>query len=155
MKYSGILLASRDLERTKQFYKKILHLRMTSDFGTNITLTGGISFQTLESWAEFLQKDVSNIRLKNMAVELFFEEDDMDGFMEILKSEQVELVHEMYTHAWGARTVRFYDPDNHVIEVSESLLFVVKRLKKEGMSISAIHDKTMLSEKIITRMLQK
>lgn len=155
MKYAGILFVSRDLERTKDFYWKLFGLRKISDFGTNITLKGGISFQTLDSWAEFLQKPIDSIQLENHASELFFEEDDMDGFLEKLKEYEVEVVHECYMHAWGARTIRFYDPDRHIIEVSESLPFVIQRLSKEGRSVEEIHEKTMLSIKMIERMLKK
>lgn len=55
----------------------------------------------------------------------------------------------------GAKTIRFYDLDHHIIEVSESLPFVVKRLQKEGMRVEEIHEKTMLSIKRIERMLKK
>ena len=56
MKYMGSLYAIDDKERTIAFYKEVCGLRVIQDFGTNFTMTGGISFQTRESWSGFLDK---------------------------------------------------------------------------------------------------
>ena len=44
MKYMGSLYAVDDKERTIAFYKEVCGLRVIQDFGTNFTMTGGISF---------------------------------------------------------------------------------------------------------------
>ena len=78
MKYKSPLIAVTDMERSKAFYKKYLCLDVEVDFGANVTLTGGIALQTLDSWRGFIGGiDVS---FKNNAVELYFEEDDFDTF---------------------------------------------------------------------------
>ena len=56
MRYRNPLLVVRDLERSKAFYRKVLGLRVVADFGANVTLTGGVCLQTLESWAGFIGK---------------------------------------------------------------------------------------------------
>ena len=52
MRYTGILLAVKDMETSKRFYHDVLGLDVVADFGANVTLTGGIALQTLEtcSW---------------------------------------------------------------------------------------------------------
>ena len=103
MHYGGVLFVSSDLHKTEDFYWRVLGLRKISDFGSNITLKGGIFFQSVESWAQFLQKPQKDIRLQHHAAELFFEEDDMEAFLQVLNDNNVTLVHEMYTHDWGGK----------------------------------------------------
>ena len=62
MKLKNPLLAVRDMERSKAFYKEVLGLRVVMDFGANVTLTGGLCLQTLDTWAEFLGKAAEAIR---------------------------------------------------------------------------------------------
>ena len=61
MKYMGSLYAIDDKERTIAFYKEVCGLRVIQDFGTNFTMTGGICFQTRESWSGFLDKEPNDI----------------------------------------------------------------------------------------------
>lgn len=49
MKPKNPLFAVSDLETSIRFYKEILGLHVLLDFGTNVTLTGGLSLQTCES----------------------------------------------------------------------------------------------------------
>ena len=56
MKYVAPLLVIDDMERSKQFYSEVLGLCVICDFGANVTLTGGMSLQTRESWKDFIHK---------------------------------------------------------------------------------------------------
>ena len=56
MKLKNPLLAVWDMERSKAFYQEVLGLHVVMDFGANMTLTGGLCLQTLETWAGFLGK---------------------------------------------------------------------------------------------------
>lgn len=52
MKYKNILLAVKDMKRSIDFYKEVLGLHVIMDFGANVTLTGGLCLQTLDSWSK-------------------------------------------------------------------------------------------------------
>ena len=134
MKYQSPLFAVSDLERSKAFYKKYLDMDVIVDFGANVTLTGGLSLQTLETWREFIGG--VEVRFKGNACEIYFEEDDFDEFLQ--KIDGLELVHPPLEHRWGQRVVRFYDPDGHIIEVGENLSAVTRRFADSGMSTSEI-----------------
>ena len=54
MKSGGMLLGVRDMKASLDFYREILGLEIIHDFGANVVLTGGLSLQTLETWATFL-----------------------------------------------------------------------------------------------------
>ena len=44
------------MERSKTFYREVLGLHVVMDFGANVTLTGGLCLQTLDTWTDFLGK---------------------------------------------------------------------------------------------------
>ena len=132
MKMKNPLLVVRDIDKSVEFYKKVLGLRVIMDFGANKTLTGGLALQTLESWQEFIGTDA--VSFGGNSSEVYFEEDDFDEFADKLKACGVEYVHPVKEHAWGQRVVRIYDPDRHIIEVGENLKTVCKRFLNSGMT---------------------
>ena len=132
MKMKNPLLVVRDIDKSAEFYKKVLGLRVIMDFGANKTLTGGLALQTLESWQEFIGTDA--VSFGGNSSEVYFEEDDFDEFADKLKACEVEYVHPVKEHAWGQRVVRIYDPDRHIIEVGENLKTVCKRFLNSGMT---------------------
>ncbi|WP_418552142.1 VOC family protein [Longibaculum muris] len=155
LKYSGAMFIADSRERTIQFYKEILGLRVTIDFGSNFTLTGGLSFQTRESWSGFIDCDSQDIRYGGKDAEIYFETDDLDGFLEKLNQrDDIEYLHPLKTHDWGQRGIRFYDPDYHIIEVSETLPQVCHRFYEQGKTVEEISQLTMLSEKVVSKMLK-
>lgn len=139
MKYQGIMLVSEDLEVVKKFYKEVLGLQVIMDLGENITLTGGISFQTKESWSVFADIPVQDFKFGGLDAELYFEESDLDAFVEKLHSLSYVKLHQGVKEApWGQRAIRFFDPDMHMIEVGEDLQTVAKRFASIGMDADAV-----------------
>jgi catechol 2,3-dioxygenase-like lactoylglutathione lyase family enzyme len=135
MKYICTLIVVKDIEQAKKFYYDILEQEVIVDFGENVTLTGGFALQTANSWENFIQKNPDEIAYGNNDAELYFEEDQMDRFIERLKKFDIEYVHPLKEHSWGQRVVRFYDLDKHIIEVGENLAVVVKRFIDSGMTV--------------------
>ena len=132
MKLKNPLLVVSDIERSVEFYKEVLGLHKIMDFGANVTLTGGLCLQSLDSWTEFI--DNKNTTFENNSFEIYFEEEDFDSFSEKIKKFDLKYVHPVKEHSWGQRVVRFYDPDMHIIEVGEDLKTVCKRFLAEGMT---------------------
>ena len=132
MKYTGTLIAVKDIEKSKQFYHGVLGLEVVADFGANVTLTGGIVLQTLETWRSFIHTD--DVTLKSNAGELYFETEELDVFCKHLESFDIRSVHKLYEHPWGPRVVRFYDPDGHIIEAAEKLDAIIARFVVQGLS---------------------
>lgn len=140
MVYRQPLLVVRDLEVSLRFYQEVLGLEkiLELDFGANVTLTGGISLQTLDSWAEFLGVNPTDITFGGKAAELYFDEESFDAFAARLEEKDVTYVHPVQEHSWGQRAVRFLDPDGHVIEVGETMTAVCKRFLNQGMTPETI-----------------
>ena len=133
MRLKNILFVVDDIEKSKAFYKELFGLMVITDFGKNVILTEGLVLQERELWEEFLGKEVT---YRGHDAELYFEENDLDRFLEKLNNStfEIEYVNPLMEHSWGQRVVRLYDLDGHVIEVGESLEYVARRLLKSGMS---------------------
>jgi catechol 2,3-dioxygenase-like lactoylglutathione lyase family enzyme len=136
MKYAGTLIAVTDINRSKQFYHDLLGLDIIGDFDVNVQLEGGIFLQTVDTWKEIIQAD--DVILGNHAMELYFEVDNMDVFLGELDNMDIKFVHQPLEHNWGQRVVRFYDPDQHIIEVGENINMVVKRFFNSGMTVAEV-----------------
>lgn len=143
MKIKNPMLVVTDINKSLEFYIKVLGLHVIMDFGANKTLTGGLALQTLETWNEFIGTD--NVSFGSNSSEVYFEEDNFDKFADRLKKYDVEYVHPIKEHSWGQRVVRIYDPDKHIIEVGENIKVVCKRFLDSGMTPEQVAESIMVS----------
>ena len=116
MKLKNVLIVTKDIERSRKFYHDVFGLDMILDNDGNMILTEGLVLQDEAIWKKFIEKDII---AKNNATELYFEESDIEGFVEKLERlyPDIEYVNKLMTHSWGQKVVRFYDPDGNLIEV--------------------------------------
>ncbi len=152
MKMKNPLIVVKDMEKSKEFYREVLGLRVISDLGANAVLTGGLALQSEESWKDFIGKELS---FGGNDSEIYFEEDNFDDFAERLeKVSGIEYVHPVKEHRWGQRVVRFYDLDKHVIEVGENMKFVCKRFADSGMTNEEIAERMDVPVKMVNAYLR-
>lgn len=116
MKLKNILIVVKDIERSRQFYHDLFGLELILDNDGNMILSEGLVLQDQKIWKEFLGRDIIP---QNNSCELYFEEADLEGFVERLERlyPEVPYVNKLMTHSWGQKVVRFYDPDGNLIEV--------------------------------------
>lgn len=134
MKYGGVLFAVSDLKKSIEFYEDVLQLKLVHDFGSNVAFDNGLSLQTLDSWQDFIQNKEVTFYANN--AELYFEEENFDSFVKKLKNrDDITYVHGVIEHRWGQRAVRIYDPDGHIIEISECIPQVCMRFLNSGLTI--------------------
>ena len=116
MKLKNILIVVKDIEKSKQFYHDLFGLDRILDNDGNMILTEGLVLQEEKIWKDFLGKEIT---AKSNSCELYFEEQDIEGFVE--KPEKlypsIEYVNRLMTHSWGQKVIRFYDLDGNLIEV--------------------------------------
>lgn len=152
MKMKNPLIVVKDIQKSKDFYREVLGLRVISDLGANVVLTGGLALQSEESWKTFIGKEVS---FGGNAGEIYFEEDNFDNFAERLeKINGIEYVHSVKEHSWGQRVVRFYDPDKHIIEIGENMKIVCKRFADRGMTAEEIAKRMDVPVKMVNLYLR-
>lgn len=122
-------------------------------FGRNIAFDCGLSLQQDFDWLTGIPKEQIKDRENNC--ELYFEAKNFDEFVRRLKSRNdVVLLHDVREHSWGQHVIRFYDLDNHLIEVGESLKAVIEKFQAQGMSTEEIAEKIDVTESDIQRILQ-
>ena len=116
MKLRNVLIVVKEIERSRKFYRDLFGLEMILENDGNMILTEGLVLQEERIWRQFLGRDVIP---ENNSSELFFEESDLEGFVEKLEAyyPEVRYANRMMTHSWGQKVVRFYDPDGNLIEV--------------------------------------
>lgn len=116
MKLKNVLIVVKDIEKSKKFYHDLFGMDVVLDNDGNMILTEGLVLQDAKIWSTFLEKDIIP---KNNSCELYFEEQDIEAFVEKLERlyPSVEYVNRLMTHSWGQRVVRFYDLDGNLIEV--------------------------------------
>ncbi|MBQ3227549.1 MAG: VOC family protein [Clostridia bacterium] len=116
MKLKNILIVVKDIEKSRQFYHDLFGIDLVLDNDGNMILTEGLVLQDERIWKNFLGK---NIVSKSNSCELYFEEQDIEAFIEKLERmyPNIEYVNRLMTHSWGQRVIRFYDLDGNLIEV--------------------------------------
>ena len=116
MKLKNFLIVVKDIENSRQFYHDLFGLEMIQDNDGNMILTDGLVLQEERYWKEFLKRDIIP---ESNSCELYFEEADIEGFAEKLKSlyPDIQYVNRLMKHSWGQRVIRFYDLDGNLIEV--------------------------------------
>lgn len=133
MKFQCPLFAVKDIAVCKEFYSGLLGQKLKYDFGENIVFEGDFSFQQKEHFAQMISVELSSVLTQSHNAELYFETDDFDVLTQKLADRHgIDFLHPIRLHDWGQRTIRFYDPDRHIIEVGENMDMVIARFLKEG-----------------------
>ena len=116
MKLKNNLIVVKDIEKSRQFYHDLFGIDLVLDNDGNMILTEGLVLQDEKIWKNFLGKEIIS---KSNSCELYFEEQDIEAFIEKLERmyPDIEYVNRLITHSWGQRVIRFYDLDGNLIEV--------------------------------------
>ena len=116
MRLKNILIVVNDIEASKKYYHDLFGLNMILDNDGNMILTEGLVLQDVKYWKQFLDSDIIS---KNNHAELYFEEKNIEEFVEKLERlyPDTEYVNRLMTHSWGQKVIRFYDLDGNLIEV--------------------------------------
>ena len=125
MKYVCTVISVADISAARKFYEELFGLEVYQDYGRNIAFTCGLALQQ-----------------------------DFDGFLNKLKAySDIEYLGEVIEHSWGQRVIRFYDLDEHLIEVGEDMQMVVKRFLASGMTMEEVSTKMDVSIEDLTKLL--
>ncbi|MDY5564425.1 MAG: VOC family protein [Candidatus Limivicinus sp.] len=116
MLFKGTLIVVEDCSAALKYYQDMFGLSLVQDNDRNMELTSQIYLQERRYWEKFTDR---NVIPESNSTELYFEEPDIDAFVEKLEKlyPNTEYVNRLMTHSWGQRVVRFYDPDGNLIEV--------------------------------------
>ena len=93
MRLKNVLIAVKDIERSRKFYHDLFGLVPVLESDGNMILTEGLVLQEKEIWKAALGKEIIP---RSNSCELYFEERDLDGFVKKLEEQypDVELPEE-------------------------------------------------------------
>jgi predicted enzyme related to lactoylglutathione lyase len=158
MKYVSVLITVDDIGRAKKFYVEVMKQKIAFDFGQNVAFEGGFAIHLSSHFSGLI--DNKPITRGSNAMELYFEFDNVEAFVQGLKAHSIEFIHETREQPWRQKVARFYDPDKNIIEVGESLEYLFYRLSNEGKSVEEIArltgmPKDFVEKAILERRLQQ
>lgn len=143
MKFHSAVIIVSNIERSKEFYIDVMEQTIEHDFGKNIIFESGFAI-----W----EPAPDHVIPKNLATsakanqfELYFEDENIDFVHTKLQNTGVEFLHDIHEEPWGQRTIRFFDPDHHLIEVGEPLHTFVRNMVDNGLTAQEISDKSGIS----------
>lgn len=116
MRLKNILIIVDNLEESVRFYKDLFGLQVILKQEGNVILSEGLVLQDVNVWYESTQIPTTS---HNNMTELYFEENDMEGFIKKLESYDfcLNYVNKLTKLEGGQKLVRFYDPSGNLIEV--------------------------------------
>ena len=120
MKLKNVVIVVDNIEQSVKFYKSLFGLQVIMRQDGNVIMSEGLVLQDAEVWRE--STGIATIPHNNMT-ELYFEENDMEGFMKKLESYDctIRYVTKIAELEGGQKVVRFYDPSGNLIEVCTPL----------------------------------
>ena len=154
VKFEGGLICVKDIQRSRRLYEELLGQTMLEDFGENIVYLG-FALQEKTCWASFLDVAPVDIKAGRYDHELYFETEDLDGFIEKMKTNDVKIYNPKQVSSWGQRMIRFFDYDDHMIEVGESMDYLILNYIKQGHSVEETHEKYQFSIDYINNLLKR
>jgi len=152
IKFMCPLITVTDIKRSRDFYEKVLGQTVETDLGRNVFF-GSFAIHLRSHFKTLI--DNKEIVSGGNNFELYFEYDNVKQIVEILKAEKVEFVHELREQPWKQLVVRFYDPDQNIIEIGETMENVTFRLYQQGNTIDKISKMTGLNSAFIEKTLIK
>ena len=82
MRLKNVLIVVKDIEKSRKFYHDLFGIDLVLDNDGNMILTEGLVLQDEKIWKSFLGRDILP---QNNACELYFEEQDIEVFVEKLE----------------------------------------------------------------------
>lgn len=154
MKFVCPLIVVRDIGVSRAFYEGVLGQKVGYDLGENVSFEGGFAIHLRSHFAGLIGVDEDDVLRGPKNAELYFEEDDLDAFLERLEGmDSVKYVHGVIEQPWGQRAVRLYDPDMHIIEVGEPMESVVKRFLASGLSVEETARRTSMPVEFVRQVV--
>lgn len=151
IKFVSAVIMVDDIPASRKFYEEILGQKVIMDHGPNVAFEGGFSIWARDHAADIIFKKTASALPAGdtLALEVYFESDELDDVYENLKSAGVEFVHDLVEQPWGQRVLRVFDPDRTIVEVGEPMSAVIIRYLKSGLSEEEIAQRSSMPLEII------
>ena len=154
MGFVSSIIVVEDVAHSRILYENILHMKVSGDFGIyNVGFEGGLSLYRKAFFQELIGGQVNLDRHNNVV--LYFEVGDLEELEQEIARNGFEFIHRIREQPWKQRTFRFYDYDNHILEIAERMDIVIYRLQQNGNSVEEIATLTGYSKDQVLQELEK
>lgn len=147
----------KNIKVSRRFYEEFLEQKVEIDHGLCVRYKGGFSIWQMSHAYKSIYKDCVNFDSQTdcRQLELYFEVTDLEGIHKRMSELKMEFIHDIQEQSWGQRVFRVYDPDRNIVELSEPINTVIKRLYCEGMTIEEVSKKTSIQLNLVQDVLLK
>ena len=153
MKFHSTVIFVKEISRAKIFYTRFLEFSIVYDFGKNVILSNGLTIWEIQD-SHIISKQLQTKNDSNR-FELYFESEDLEKVVNLLEKEGAVFLHKIHEEPWGQKTIRFFDPDNHLIEIGEPLEVFVNNLSRNGLSAKEISEKSGILIDTVNRLIKR
>ena len=156
IKLHSTVIITDNFEVMKTFYLELLKQQIEFDFGNCIGFKGGLSLWELRPEypiAQHLGRTYSKLGNKNL--EICFESDEFADVVTELNKQEIKYLHQVAEETWGQMTVRFFDPENNLIEIGETIPCFVKRFHKQGMTEEEVSKRTSVPLELVKKYINE
>jgi len=153
MQFICALITVSDINRSRLFYENVLNQTVKYDLGANVMFQSGFAIHLKSHFQALI--DNKEIKSGGNNFELYFEYDNVEQIVDMLMEKKVEFVHELREQPWRQKVVRFYDPDENIIEIGESMEYLSYRLYCEGFSPAQISKIISMAEEFVYAAIEK
>jgi catechol 2,3-dioxygenase-like lactoylglutathione lyase family enzyme len=154
MKFICSLVIVENIARARELYENILGQKVIADFGeNNLAFDGGLALYK-RSLYQSLIGDSYTIAKQPNNFELYFEEDDLDVFENRILQLGFKFLHTIREEPWKQRVFRFYDYDQNIVVIAESMEQVSSRLYAENHSVEEIAQLTGMPIELVKQQIQ-
>jgi catechol 2,3-dioxygenase-like lactoylglutathione lyase family enzyme len=153
------VLFVKDALKSRDFYTSMLGMTVIMNNGDqNFMFKEGFAIWQI-SEENIIPKKIGLDKISDSNApsrfELCFETEELDTICQILKNHHIKFMHEINTELWGQRTIRFYDPNGHLIEVGEAMQIFLRRIyEEEGENLEATSRRTFTSSEVLKHFLE-
>lgn len=147
----------KDIDISKDFYISLLEMEVDLDFGKNVIFKNGfVIWEIQENHIILSRLGLNKITDRSVnRFELYFETENISEISETLKTRNIKFLHKLHEEPWGQRTIRFFDPDNHLIEIGESMRQFVRRFYEQGLTVEKVSERTSVPVEEVQRLINR
>ena len=146
IKLKGILLTVQNVQKSRHLYENILEQQVLTEYGDMVEFVNGISLDYRDRYISYVNEQSSQTNGLTLAAQdkpnnfqIYFEVEDLPYYVDkIKKADSVTIINDVVRGPHGQDAFRFYDYDNHIVEIAECLQDVFDRLTSEGKSLEDI-----------------
>lgn len=157
IKFSSSVVMVADIAKSREFYEGLLGQTVFMDNGPNVIYDGGFSIWQQDSALPIIYEGSPPLIPQPLppVLELYFESAELEEAWARCSSQPDRIIHPIFEHPWGQLGFRIYDPDGFIIDISEPLPVMVKRLLQQGLTIAEIAVKSGIPETDVCLMAEE